>query len=121
MKAHFFFILKILKTPSINPFTNFFILVAGVYLGIEALGALRLVQSFFGIINIGLQTIENYFLPKVASLYHQSVLEAKKYLVQITFFGLVVLGTLLSILFVFSKFNRIYAEKLRSLQEQPLH
>lgn len=83
--------------------SNFFVLLSGAYLGIEALGALRLVQSVFGVINVVLQTVENYFLPKVASLYHQSILEAKKYLVQITFFGLVVLGTLLSILFVFSK------------------
>jgi O-antigen/teichoic acid export membrane protein len=44
--------------------SNFFTLVAGIYLGINALGALRLVQSFFGAVNVILQTVENYYLPK---------------------------------------------------------
>lgn len=57
---------------------NFFTLAAGVYLGINALGALRLVQSFFGIINIILQTIENYYLPKTAQLYYQNKNQEKK-------------------------------------------
>lgn len=82
--------------------SNFFVLISGVYLGIEALGALRLVQSFFGIINIVLQTVENYFLPKVAALYNQNVATAKKYLLQITLYGAILFGLLLSVLFVFS-------------------
>jgi O-antigen/teichoic acid export membrane protein len=82
--------------------SNFFVLISGIYLGIEALGALRLVQSFFGIINIVLQTVENYFLPKVAVLYNESVSKAKKYLVQITIYGAILFGILLSILFIFS-------------------
>ena len=82
--------------------SNFFVLISGIYLGIEALGALRLVQSFFGIINIVLQTVENYFLPKVAVLYNKSVSKAKKYLVQITIYGAILFGILLSILFIFS-------------------
>lgn len=82
--------------------SNFFVLISGIYLGIEALGALRLVQSFFGIINIVLQTVENYFLPKVAVLYNESVSKAKKYLVEITIYGAILFGILLSILFIFS-------------------
>jgi O-antigen/teichoic acid export membrane protein len=82
--------------------SNFFVLISGVYLGIEALGALRLVQSFFGILNIVLQTVENYFLPKVAGLYNSSLAEAKKYLVELTVYGALLFGILLSILFVFS-------------------
>lgn len=82
--------------------SNFFVLISGVYLGIEALGALRLVQSFFGIINIVLQTVENYFLPKVAVLYNENVAKAKKYLLEITAYGALLFGLLLSILFVFS-------------------
>jgi len=81
---------------------NFFVLISGVYLGIEALGALRLVQSFFGIINIVLQTVENYFLPKVAVLYNENIAKAKKYLLEITAYGALLFGLLLSILFVFS-------------------
>ena len=82
--------------------SNFFVLVSGVYLGIEALGALRLAQSFFGIINIVLQTVENYFLPKVAVLYNENVTKAKKYLLEITTYGALLFGVLLSILFIFS-------------------
>jgi O-antigen/teichoic acid export membrane protein len=51
--------------------SNFFTLVAGIYLGVNALGALRLVQSFFGVINVILQTVENYYLPKTAQLHYQ--------------------------------------------------
>ncbi len=82
--------------------SNFFILVSGIYLGIEALGALRLVQSSFGIINIVLQTVENYFLPKVAFLYNENVVKAKKYLLKITIYGALLFGVLLTILFIFS-------------------
>jgi O-antigen/teichoic acid export membrane protein len=82
--------------------SNFFVLVSVIYLGIEALGALRLVQSFFGVINIALATVENYFLPKVALLYNENAAKAKKYLLEITVFGAVFFGILLSILFLFS-------------------
>ncbi|TRX39481.1 lipopolysaccharide biosynthesis protein [Flavobacterium restrictum] len=82
--------------------SNFFVLVSGIYLGIEALGALRLVQSFFGVINIGLQTVENYYLPKVAQLYADSASKAKKYLLEITTIGAVFFSIILVILFVFS-------------------
>lgn len=82
--------------------SNFFVLVSGVYLGIEALGALRLVQSFFGIINIVLQSVENYFLPKVAAIFNENVASAKKYLLSITAYGAVLFGILLSVLFLFS-------------------
>ena len=83
--------------------SNFFVLISGVYLGIEALGALRLVQSFFGIINIVLQTVENYFLPKVAVLYNENVAKAKKYLLEITAYGALLFGLLLCVLFIFSR------------------
>ncbi|WP_298118741.1 hypothetical protein [Flavobacterium sp.] len=82
--------------------SNFFVLISGIYLGIEALGALRLVQSFFGIINIILQSVENYFLPKVAFLYNENIAKAKKYLLTITTYGAILFGVLLSILFLFS-------------------
>ena len=82
--------------------SNFFVLVSGIYLGIEALGALRLVQSFFGVINIALATVENYFLPKVALLYNESLAKAKEYLLEITLFGAIFFGIFLSILFLFS-------------------
>ena len=82
--------------------SNFFVLVSGIYLGIEALGALRLVQSVFGVLNVVLISIENYVLPKVVFLYSESVTKAKKYLVKISLFGVLFLGVLLLPIFVFS-------------------
>ncbi|KIA94999.1 lipopolysaccharide biosynthesis protein [Flavobacterium sp. KMS] len=82
--------------------SNFFILISGIYLGIEALGALRLVQSFFGIINIGLQTIENYFLPKIAMIYDKNSITAKKYLLRLTIAGAFGFGILTILFFIFS-------------------
>ena len=82
--------------------SNFFVLVSGIYLGIEALGALRLVQSFFGILNIGLQTVENYFLPKIAGIYNENSAKAKKYLLEITSFGALFFAILLTVFFIFS-------------------
>lgn len=88
---------------------NFFVLVSGIYLGIEALAALRLVQSLFGILNILLQTVENYYLPKVALLYQQNIAAAKNYLLDITLKGALLFAILLSILFIFSKQIIIWA------------
>jgi O-antigen/teichoic acid export membrane protein len=45
---------------------NMFVVASGVYLGTTALGALRLGQSLFGVLNIVLQTFENYVLPQTA-------------------------------------------------------
>lgn len=89
--------------------SNFFVLVSGMYLGIEALGALRLVQSFFGVINVGLQTIENYFVPKIAALYSQSTALAKAYLLKLAMAGLVIFATLLLPVFIFSDYIIVLA------------
>ena len=45
---------------------NLFVLASGLYLGASALGALRLAQSLLGVLNILLQTFENYVLPQTA-------------------------------------------------------
>lgn len=45
---------------------NMFVVASGIYLGAAALGALRLGQSLFGVLNIILQTFENYVLPQTA-------------------------------------------------------
>ena len=82
--------------------SNFFVLISGAYLGFEALGAFRLVQSFFGILNVVLQTVENYFLPKTASLYYENKTKAKKYLLEITVYGALFFGSILMGLFVFA-------------------
>lgn len=82
---------------------NFFTLVAGIYLGTNALGALRLVQSFFGIINIILQTVENYYLPKTALLHYQNKGQEKKELLKNMSKGMAVLGVLIAGFFIFSE------------------
>lgn len=46
----------------------FFVIAAGWWLGAPALGALRLAQYIFGLLNLLLQAIENYVLPKVAAI-----------------------------------------------------
>jgi O-antigen/teichoic acid export membrane protein len=82
--------------------SNFFVLVSGIYLGIEALGALRLVQSIFGVLNVALISIENYVLPKVIYFHHQSLAKAKKYLIDISLIGLAIFGLMLTLVFIFS-------------------
>ncbi|MDN5422996.1 MAG: hypothetical protein L0G39_15500 [Chryseobacterium sp.] len=82
---------------------NFFTLVAGIYLGINALGALRLVQSFFGVINIVLQTVENYYLPKTAQLHYQNKGQEKKELLKNMSKGMTVLGILIAGFFILSE------------------
>lgn len=71
--------------------SNLFVLISGVYLGIEALAALRLGQSLFGIINVILQSVENYFIPKIASLYAQNKEIARRYLYKISSYGILIL------------------------------
>ncbi|RMZ59605.1 hypothetical protein D1632_08215 [Chryseobacterium nematophagum] len=82
--------------------SNFFTLVAGIYLGINALGALRLVQSFFGVINILLQTVENYYLPKTAQLHYQNKTTEKKALLKNMSKGMWGLGILITSFFFLS-------------------
>ncbi|MCU0333551.1 MAG: oligosaccharide flippase family protein [Chitinophagaceae bacterium] len=48
---------------------NYYILAAGWWLGPAALGALRLAQYIFGLLNVLLQALENYALPGAARLH----------------------------------------------------
>jgi O-antigen/teichoic acid export membrane protein len=50
-----------------------------------------------------LQTVENYYLPKVAALFSQNLNEAKKYLYRITLQGSFLFGGLLILLCSFAK------------------
>lgn len=58
----------------------FFVIAAGWWLGAAALGALRLAQHIFGLLNILLQAIENYAIPKAVesktkkAFYHKLML-----------------------------------------------
>lgn len=59
---------------------NLFVLASGIYLGAGALGALRLAQSLLGILNVLLQTFENYVLPQTAFKILSSTENAISYL-----------------------------------------
>ena len=83
--------------------SNFFTLVSGMYLGLEALGAFRIVQSIFGILNIFLQAFENYALPKASQLYSLNTNDSKTYLKKITYQGAILFAPILICLFIFSK------------------
>lgn len=55
--------------------SNLYVLTSGFLISAQALGVLRFVQTIFGIINILLQTVENYFLPYLSKIYAFSVQE----------------------------------------------
>ncbi|MDZ4707842.1 MAG: oligosaccharide flippase family protein [Saprospiraceae bacterium] len=82
---------------------NLFFAVTGVFLGAQALGAFRLVQSVLGILNVLLQTFENYVIPTATRLYKQSAQKAVKYLQKITLNAAPLFGILLGIIFIFAK------------------
>ncbi len=83
--------------------SNLFVVTSGVFLGAAALGAFRLVQSLFGVLNLLLQTFENYVLPKAAKILSESKLEAQNFLKMATKKGAILFGVVLLPLFIFSK------------------
>ncbi len=82
---------------------NFFTMVSGIYLGLEALGAFRLVQSLFGLLNILLQTFENYALPIASQLRILSIHKANAYIKRLTIQAGYLFLAVLFILFMFSE------------------
>ena len=82
-------------------------MVSGIYIGLEALGAFRLVQSIFGVLNILLQTFENYVLPKASRLYALNKQHSKDYLKKITWQGGFLFAPVLLLLAIFSE-NMLY-------------
>jgi len=83
--------------------SNLFVVASGIFIGIEALGAFRLVQSIFGVLNMLLQTFENYALPQTSRLLFSSSTKAKDYLKQISIKSSVFFGFVLILTFIFSK------------------
>lgn len=82
--------------------SNLFVVFSGLFLGVEMLGAFRLVQSLFGILNLILQTFENFVLPEAARKLVESKEIAKKYLLRISLKSSIIFGGMLAILFFFS-------------------
>ena len=83
---------------------NFFVISSGLFLGAAALGALRLIQSVFGVLNLVLQTFENYTLPYASRLFQDSKDVSKSFLRKMSIRGAVSVGALLILVFIFSKF-----------------
>jgi O-antigen/teichoic acid export membrane protein len=82
--------------------SNFFVATSGLLLGVEALGAFRLVQTLFGLINVLLQGIESYVLPQASIRFQQSKQVAYNYiktLIVKTIFPVVII---LLVMFVFA-------------------
>ncbi len=81
---------------------NLLIACAGLFIGLQALGAFRLVQSLFGVLNILFQAFENYVLPAASRLHSKSTTEARNYLRKTGLQSALVIGSVLLVLFLFS-------------------
>lgn len=82
---------------------NLFVTASGIFIGLEALGAFRLIQSLFGVLNLILQTFENYNLPLAAKYFQESPATAQIYLKKLSQKSLLFFGILLAILFFFAQ------------------
>ncbi|SMG11281.1 Membrane protein involved in the export of O-antigen and teichoic acid [Marivirga sericea] len=83
--------------------SNLFVLASGLYLGIEALGAFRLVQSLFGLLNVFLQAIENYAIPTAARIYNEfSIPRTVDYLNKLSLKTVIAFGLVLAMLFLYA-------------------
>lgn len=60
--------------------SNLFVVASGIYLGAAALGALRLAQSLMGVLNVLLQSFENYILPQTATIMNTDLQQGLAYL-----------------------------------------
>ncbi len=83
--------------------SNLFVVTSGMILGVAALGAFRLVQSSFGVLNMLLQTFENYVLPNAARKASASVNGLRSYLTTVGKQGGYVFAIILIPMFIFSK------------------
>lgn len=83
---------------------NFILALSGVFLGIRALGALRLAQTILGLLSVLFQMMENHAVPRAAFLLQQSSQAFKKYLGSISRNGLLLLIPVLLLLFIFPSF-----------------
>ena len=81
---------------------NLFVVSLGMFIGVEALGAFRLVQSLFGVLNVLFQTFENYVLPNASRIYATSIHQSKLYLRRVSMQSGLVIGLVLLLLFIFS-------------------
>jgi O-antigen/teichoic acid export membrane protein len=76
----------------------FFVIAAGWWIGAAALGALRLAQYIFGLLNVLLQAIESYTLPRLVNTTNP-----EQYLFEVTKKSLLLISPLLILLSVFAE------------------
>ncbi|GAA5038705.1 hypothetical protein GCM10011506_36860 [Marivirga lumbricoides] len=88
---------------------NLFVVASGMYLGVAALGAFRLVQSLFGVLNVLFQTFENYALPQTARLMTQSRITAQQYLKRLSVQSLTLFASVLVTVFLLSDYIIVWA------------
>lgn len=81
---------------------NLFVVASGLYLGAAALGALRLAQSLMGVLNIILQSFENYVLPQTAAKLQDGLSLGTDYLVDLTRKAALLFLPILMLSFLFS-------------------
>ena len=92
----------LLATSALQVFTgNYFLLQAPAYLGVAALGVIRLAQNLIGILNVLLQAFDNY-VPASAAKLASAGKNFRKYLVQISLQTGSAFALLLGLLFIFS-------------------
>lgn len=83
--------------------SNFLVAASGLFLGVKALGALRLSQTLFGVLNALLQVLDNYALPKAAIQFNKSAEDLKVYLKLVTKQSLYFLLPIAVLVIIFSK------------------
>jgi O-antigen/teichoic acid export membrane protein len=81
---------------------NFFVVAAGWWLGLAALGALRLAQYIFGLLNVVIQAIENYALPAASKLAFEGNL-LNVFLKKVFVKSLLVMTPFLAAIVIFAK------------------
>jgi O-antigen/teichoic acid export membrane protein len=82
--------------------SNLFVVSSGIYLGAAALGAFRLSQSLMGVLNVLLQTFENYILPQTAKIMNNELAAGLSFLSSVSRKAGLVFLPVLGLLFVFS-------------------
>lgn len=70
---------------------HFLVAVSGLFLGIRAMGALRLAQTLFGVLNALFQVYENYAVPRASARLEQSAAAMQSFLRRLSGQGLVFL------------------------------
>ena len=83
--------------------SNLFVVASGIYLGAAALGALRLAQSLMGILNVLLQSFENYILPQTAAIIYTDIHQGLAFLSNASRKGAILFLPVLAVTLIFSQ------------------